>query len=202
MYESFGKNAALKDGYQSKCFDCIREYQKRPERIEYEKKINKRTDRQQQRNDYKKEKRKDESYRKVESEKNNARNKSYSKNEETRKHYLETRNNWKKNKWDNDCLFKLKELTRSRLRQFINQKSQKTNDLIGCDNITLKKHIESQFREGMSWSNWKLDGWHLDHKIPLASAKTETELYKLCHYTNLQPLWCTDNLSKGAKVLV
>ena len=42
---------------------------------------------------------------------------------------------------------------------------------------------------------------HIDHIIPLSSAKTEDELYKLCHYTNLQPLWAKDNMKKGKKIL-
>ena len=32
-------------------------------------------------------------------------------------------------------------------------------------------------------------------------ANTEEEIYKLCHYTNLQPLWAEDNLKKGDKIL-
>jgi hypothetical protein len=43
--------------------------------------------------------------------------------------------------------------------------------------------------------------WHIDHIIPLNSADIEDELFKLCHYTNLQPLWAPENLSKGDKIL-
>ena len=44
-------------------------------------------------------------------------------------------------------------------------------------------------------------GWHIDHKIPLASANgVIDELAKLCHYTNLQPLWASDNLRKYSKM--
>ena len=56
-----------------------------------------------------------------------------------------------------------------------------------------------KFTTGMSWEN--RNEWHIDHKIPLSSAKTEEEIYELCHYTNLQPLWAFDNLSKGNKIL-
>jgi hypothetical protein len=55
--------------------------------------------------------------------------------------------------------------------------------------------LEKQFVVGMSWDN--RNKWHIDHIIPLSSAKTEEEIYKLAHYTNLQPLWAEDNLSKG-----
>ena len=55
--------------------------------------------------------------------------------------------------------------------------------------------------EGMSWDNYGYYGWHIDHIIPLSFAKTEEETYKLCHYTNLQPLWANDNLTKGKKLI-
>jgi hypothetical protein len=51
----------------------------------------------------------------------------------------------------------------------------------------------------MSWDNH--GEWHIDHIIPLSSAKNESDLYKLFHYTNLQPLWAFDNLSKGNKII-
>ena len=72
--------------------------------------------------------------------------------------------------------------------------------MVGCSPEFLKDHIENQFTEGMSW---ELMGKyiHIDHRIPLSSAKSEEEVYKLCHYTNLQPLWAEDNLSKGSKIL-
>lgn len=74
-------------------------------------------------------------------------------------------------------------------------KTNKTLDLLGCTTQTLKTHLEKQFSTGMSWEN-KGD-WHIDHIIPLSSAKTEDELFKLCHYKNLQPLWAEDNLKKS-----
>jgi hypothetical protein len=49
----------------------------------------------------------------------------------------------------------------------------------------------------MSWGNYGYYGWHVDHKIPLDSGKTEEEILKLCHYLNLQPLWRNDNQSKS-----
>jgi hypothetical protein len=75
-------------------------------------------------------------------------------------------------------------------------KKSKTMEIIGCSFDELKRHLESKFKEGMSWDN--RGEWHIDHIIPLALGATEEEVIALNHYTNLQPLWAKDNLSKGA----
>ena len=51
----------------------------------------------------------------------------------------------------------------------------------------------------MSWGNY--GKWHVDHIRPCASFNlvNEEEQKKCFHYTNLQPLWAKDNLSKGSK---
>jgi len=74
-------------------------------------------------------------------------------------------------------------------------------ELVGCDLQTLKEYIEKQFKEGMTWENHGFYGWHIDHIIPLGTAKTEEEMIKLCHYTNLQPLWALENLRKSKKIM-
>lgn len=75
---------------------------------------------------------------------------------------------------------------------------------LGCTVEFLKSHLESKWLAGMSWENWTTDGWHIDHIIPLDSFDlTNPEQFKkACHYTNLQPLWAPDNLSKSNKVLI
>jgi hypothetical protein len=97
-------------------------------------------------------------------------------------------------------IVKLKSLLRGRIRKYITRKSIPMNSIIGCDWETLKKHIESQFTKEMNWENNGPKGWHLDHHIPLNSAKNEQEIYELNHYTNLKPLWWKENLSKGYKI--
>lgn len=99
-----------------------------------------------------------------------------------------------------DPIFKLKTLYRSKLNKILGNKTQKTFDLIGCTPQVLKEHIENQFKDGMSWNNHSQFGWHIDHIIPISSAKNKKDLVKLCHYTNLQPLWWRDNLQKGNKI--
>jgi hypothetical protein len=49
----------------------------------------------------------------------------------------------------------------------------------------------------MTFDNYGMKGWHLDHIIPLSSANNEDEIIKLCHFTNLQPLWWYENLKKS-----
>jgi hypothetical protein len=88
---------------------------------------------------------------------------------------------------------------RSRIYSVIKNKTKKTFSIVGCSPEFLKVHLERQFTEGMSWENQ--GKWHIDHKTPLSSAKNEEEIYKLCHYTNLQPLWAEDNLKKRDKIL-
>jgi hypothetical protein len=77
-------------------------------------------------------------------------------------------------------------------------KRSKTTEMLGCSWEEAKSHIESGFTDGMNWDN--RSKWHIDHIIPLASAKNEDELKKLCHYTNLQPLWGRDNIIKSNKI--
>lgn len=78
-------------------------------------------------------------------------------------------------------------------------KPYKSEVLIGINLYECMIYIESKFKDGMSWENRNL--WHVDHIIPLASAKTEEDAIKLCHYTNLQPLWAKENMTKGSKIL-
>lgn len=79
------------------------------------------------------------------------------------------------------------------------KKSEKTEDIIGCSFEEFKNYLESKFDGNMNWENY--GDWHLDHIIPISYAKTEEEIYKLNHYTNFQPLWAKDNLSKGNRFI-
>jgi hypothetical protein len=107
------------------------------------------------------------------------------------------------NRKKTEPLYKLTHNVRNRISKFIKSKGitkkNKTFNIVGCSSEFLKEHIEKQFTNGMEWDLiWK--DIHIDHIIPLSSAKTEEEIYKLCHYTNLQPLWAKDNLRKGDKL--
>lgn len=97
--------------------------------------------------------------------------------------------------------FKLRKNLANRIRNSIkkNIKSKKTEELTGCSFEFLKSYLESKWLSGMSWDNYSFRGWHIDHIIPCASFDlSKSEEQKKCfHYTNLQPLWWQDNLSKN-----
>ena len=103
-----------------------------------------------------------------------------------------------------DMFFKIKGNISSRLSDLIQNRGlgQRTVELLGCDKDTFLNHLESQFTEGMTWENYGLKGWHVDHIIPISSydLTNEDEVKKSCHYSNLQPLWWQDNLEKGNKI--
>lgn len=73
---------------------------------------------------------------------------------------------------------------------------------LGCTIPELKIHLEKQFQPGMTWSNWSRHGWHIDHIMPLSyfNLTDRKQFLQACHYTNLQPLWATENLQKSARV--
>lgn len=79
---------------------------------------------------------------------------------------------------------------------------RKWESLLGYNYEQLKKHLEKQFTDGMSWGNIGL--WHVDHKIPISAfnfEKPEDLDFKRCWtLKNLQPLWARENLRKNDKL--
>ena len=75
-------------------------------------------------------------------------------------------------------------------------RSELTN-IVGCSKQTLRSHLESKFKPGMNWQNH--GKWHIDHIIPLAKFNPNKydDIKKANHYTNLQPLWASENLKKN-----
>ena len=125
--------------------------------------------------------------------------KNYRQSDEGRKKY----NNWEREKLKSDPIYKLTNIVRARLRDFLKstnmRKTNKTFKMVGCTPEFLKKYIEKKFKPGMTWKNHSLKGWHIDHVKPLSKAKTPKDVETLMYYTNLQPLWAIDNMKKGDK---
>lgn len=77
-------------------------------------------------------------------------------------------------------------------------KDDSTLNLMGYTANDLRIHIESLFKEGMSWSNW--GEWHVDHVIPVTKFDPETPINVVNALSNLQPLWAAENLSKNNRI--
>lgn len=173
-----------KDGHKSDCKDCTKVRNQKwkknnPEKVKENKKIYYSNNSEKIRQNFK-------LWRKENKEKINFKR---------RKHI--------KLKRQTDPLFKLKQTVSSRTTMAFKakrwNKNSKTQEILGEEWVLVKNHIERKFKKGMSWDNH--GEWHIDHIIPLASANTEEELIKLCHYTNLQPLWAEENIRKGSKII-
>lgn len=125
--------------------------------------------------------------------------------EKNRGRYNEKRREKNLERWEKDPQYRLRYNVRSRMAMVLkrrrNSKSDKTMELLGCTEQQLRKHLETQFTEGMTWDNYGLRGWHIDHIKPCAAFDlSDPEQQKECfHYTNLQPMWAADNIRKGAK---
>jgi hypothetical protein len=76
--------------------------------------------------------------------------------------------------------------------------------LLGYTVDELKTHLEKQFSDGMTWNNYGLHGWHVDHEIPLSVHNYETpddpDFKRAWALSNLQPMWGPDNIRKSAKL--
>jgi len=127
--------------------------------------------------------------------------------EDNKEYFTDYMRNYHVNRRKDDLLFRVKHNVRNRLWHAFknsNWKKEGSQKLLGAKYEIVIDYIESLFLENMSWDNYGrcVDGdcdnfWHIDHIIPLNIACTKEELEKLCHYTNLQPLWAIDNLSKS-----
>lgn len=83
-------------------------------------------------------------------------------------------------------------------------KSKHTYEYLGCNYATLRAHLEKQFKEGMTWENQ--GKWHVDHIIPIQYGNPDFErdydtIIQRLHYTNLQPLWASENWSKNNRFI-
>jgi len=119
--------------------------------------------------------------------------------------YREIARNRSKKRWKDDPDFRIIVCLRNRLRKVLlshgAKKADHTKNLLGCTWQKFKDHIEEKFEKGMTWDNYGIHGWHIDHIKPCAAFDlTDPEQQKKCfNYINLQPLWEKDNFSKNSR---
>lgn len=114
-------------------------------------------------------------------------------------------NNYNREKYCTDIHYRLKIALRTRLTKALQGDAIKGSFVrdLGCTISELKFYLEGKFKDGMSWDNYGINGWEIDHDIPLSffDLSTREQFLKACHYTNLRPMWSTDNRRKGNKII-
>lgn len=132
---------------------------------------------------------------------NKLRRESFKNDIEVRRKVYERR----KKKMNNDPSFKIRINLASRIITALKNDSRNWNkpcrtiEFLGCSYKFLKEYLEVRFLAGMTWNNYGVNGWHVDHIIPCCSFDlTNPEQQKICfNYTNLRPMWAEDNRKKG-----
>ena len=176
--EFFHKNRGGKYGLRSNCKSCCKEYRRENKEAICE--LGKK-------------------YRQENKEALREKKKKY--RQENKEAILERQKKYVKNRYHADIQFRIKKTQSRRMRKLFSKNGSSTVDFIGCSIDELKLHLEKQFADGMNWENYGYHGWHVDHIRPCCSFDlTDPEQQKECfHYTNLQPLWAKDNMSKGGR---
>jgi len=116
-----------------------------------------------------------------------------------RKANLDKINAYHNHRYETDIQYRLSKLLRTRLWCALKGgwKSGSAVKDLGCTIPELQTYLESKFQSGMTWDNQ--GEWHIDHIKPLASfdLTNREQLLIACHYSNLQPLWATENIVKS-----
>lgn len=111
-----------------------------------------------------------------------------------------------KNRRDTDPMLRLNNATRAAIYHSLqgNKKGMHWEDVVGFSLEELKRHLEKQFKPGMSWENYGDGGWEIDHKTPLAahnfSSPDQLDFKRAWNLKNLRPMWAPDNRSKSDKL--
>ena len=122
------------------------------------------------------------------------------KRKEYSKNHRKERTEYYLNKRSTDPLFKMSTQVRGLIRISLKKKGYSKNtstyEILGCDYETLMVHLKESWLNNYG-TEWNGEPYHIDHIIPLATAKTEQEIIDLCYYKNLQMLKPHDNLVKN-----
>ncbi len=200
--DCFGKLSSSPDKLRYDCKDCRRVYRE-TNKVEINKKLkdyytaNKTTllDKSKQ-------------YRIVNKETISIQRKEYRNRDDIKEHiknknreYLPIKKDKIKLKRQTDLKFRLSEILRSKFNRAI--KRNEYSKFLGCDIEYFKKWIEYRWDKNMSWENYG-EYWHIDHILPINQFTIlDNSEIKICfHWTNLQPLQKTENISKSDKMLL
>jgi len=113
-------------------------------------------------------------------------------------------NKWRRDRCKNDPMFRLNSNIHKGVSTDLKgvKSRRKWQSLVGYTLQDLRKHLEEQFAKGMTWDNY--GEWHVDHKIPLAAhnfvSPEDLDFKRAWALKNLQPLWAHDNSVKHTKI--
>jgi hypothetical protein len=191
--EEFYKQKSAKDGHRTRCKVCTDEYTN-----EYNKKNRERL------NEKSRENRANDP---TIGEKQRAKHKERMENdpeyaEKIREKNRESQRRWKENinnRVIHNLRTRLTEYASGKRTDYRNKYTSKTRDFLGCSIEEFRKHLEENWKKGMSWENY--GEWHVDHIRPVKSfdMTDEAQQRECFHWTNLQPLWAMDNFRKSSK---
>ena len=192
-FTEFSKRSRSRDGLQTRCKVCRKTYyQTNREKANAKAKKWAQTNRERVNANNRK-------YYQNNREKKRASLRKRSKRPEAKKR----RNARLKKRYHTDPQYRLACNLRSRVHDALKgkNKSASTMAMLGCSYTHVMEHLEKQFQPGMTWENQ--GEWHADHMMPCASFDlTDPEQQRRCfHYTNLQPMWASENISKQDKIL-
>lgn len=192
----YSKDNSSSSGYRSICKQCDSKYMK----SEHGKLSQKKAQEKYRKSEHGKRVRSEGQARYRLTEKGKITELKYLKSEKKRV----TRNNYISNRMKTDILFKFENQVRHLINHSIERKGYKKNsktfDIIGIPFDQFYNYLLQTYKKnyGVEWD--KVEPVHIDHIIPLATAKTKEEVIRLCYYTNLQLLKAKDNLEKHDKL--
>ena len=129
--------------------------------------------------------------------------------ESNRKYKAENRQkctDYERNKRHSDPVYRFRTSVRCLIWGYARKKGYTGNkkiwEMVGCDFDTFLVYIQNQFEDGMTLENYGHgEGcWNIDHITPISTAKTDEDIERLNHYSNLRPMWATDNYKRPRKV--
>ena len=106
-----------------------------------------------------------------------------------------------------DPIYRFRTSVRCLIWGYARKKGYKGNkkvwEMVGCNFDEFLAYIQSKFEDGMTLENYGhgKGKWNIDHIIPICTAKTDEDIERLNHYSNLRPLWSTDNYKRPKRML-
>jgi len=213
--EEFHKHKGFKDGRQSRCKGCVKQYyENNKDHIREQKKQYQQNNKEKRKQYLENNKEHFKEYRKQYRENNREKMREYRKqyrenNREKMREYYENnrerRNTYQRQRRKNDPEFRLRHNISRAFHHFLKGNKEKpTSEYLkdcGYTRKELVKHLEDQFDQNMNWDNYG-SYWHVDHIIPQSvfDYKSEQHLKWCWSLENLRPLGAIENILKADKI--